>query len=448
MPFVPFARQSKASAQALGYSGERLVNWFLRPADSLSAGVLIGRSGLDSQAAGLGGAVRAMVAFQGDLIAVAGGTVWRWDGTTLSDVGSVADAPTSIAASGSQIAIVAGGTYSICDGTNTAAYSTGAITDPVGVAFQDGYFLVIGESGGRSDALTVSALDDGTSFNALDFAFAENAPDKLLAIQSDHGEVWLFGSRTTEIWFNSGDPDFPFQRNQGALIERGCGSVQTVDKEDNAVFWLGQDNVVYRSAGMSPEVISTREIEEQIAASTIENGFTFNDRGHKFYALRRAGDTTLCFDLTTGGWSERASGLNHAPWICTAQAVVDGTEYFGTDDGHIVTQSAATYTDKGDRFESLAVSAPVVQRGNWFTVNRMHLEIETGETRVPEPAEIVMQTSKDGRNWSREKWRDLGDIGRYDKRVTWHALGAFRRFQVRLRITEPVGRDVYGVAYE
>jgi len=448
MPLVPFVRQSKTDP---GYSGERLVNWFLRPADTgVTSGVLVGRSGLDSEASGLGGKVRAAIQFGANVIFVAGGAVWRFDGSTATNVGTVTDGETSIAASGTEVAIVVGGAYYICDGSSTASYFTGAISNPVGVTFQDGYFVVIGTSGGRDDGLTVSGLDDGTTFDALDFAFAENSPDGLVAVISDHGELWLFGNRTTEVWYNSGNPDFPFERNAGALMEMGCGNGQTVAKEDNSVFWLGHDNVVYRASGATPQVISTREIEEAIAGSTIEGGFTFTDRGHKFYALRRTGDTTLCFDLTTGLWCERAAGLDDSPWPCTCRATLSGTEYFGTDDGYVVTQNAATYTDKGSTFQSEAVSAPVMQNGNYFTVNKMHLQVEMGQVDRPDsdPPEIVLQTSKDGRNWSSEKWRELGDLGEYFRRTAWHGLGAFRRFQARIRIMEPVKRDIYGVKYE
>ena len=319
----------------------------------------------------------------------------------------------------------------------------------MGVAFQDGYFIVIGTSSGRNDALTVSGLDDGTSFNGLDFAFAENSPDGLVSVISDHGEIWLFGNETTEIWYNSGNPDFPFSRNSGAIMETGCVNGQTVAKEDNSVFWVGPDNVVYRGSGSTPQVVSTREIEGQIKGSTIEGGFTFTDRGHKFYAIRRESKTTLCYDLTTGLWCERSGGLIGLEWPCTCRATVSGTEYFGTDDGRIVTQNTETYTDYGNAFLSEAISAPVMTNGDYFTVNKVHLQVEMGQVDYSssDQAEIVLQTSKDGRNWSSEKWRTLGDIGEYFGRTTWHALGAFRRFQVRIRMMEPVKRDIYGVKY-
>jgi len=78
----------------------------------------------------------------------------------------------------------------------------------------------------------------------------------------------------------------------------------------------------------------------------------------------------------------------------------------------------------------------------------LHLNMSTGTVAQTELTEIVMQTSKDGRTWSLEKFRSIPDLGEYFRRIVWHGLGVFRRFQVRIRINEAVNRDIYGVSYE
>ena len=442
---IPFARQSKNSNAALGYSGERLLNWFLRPADGITQGVLLVRSGLVQQAADMGTA-RAAVDHGGVLYTSQGGKLWRFRGGAATQVGNVPDSPTVMVSSGSHIAIVAGGSYYLYDGSSVTLYATGALTDPVGVAYQDGYFILAGTSGGRADAITISGLDDGTTFNALDFAFAESAADSLVGLVSDHGEVWLFGTKTIEIWYNSGAADFPFQRNAGAMIERGC--LGGIAKEDNAVFWVGPDRVVYRGTSGAPQVISTLEIGDLLRAGTILGAFNFTDRGHKFYGIMRDGAPMLCYDVTTGLWAERSSGLLYGPWDCVCRAEVGGVEYFATTSGRIVTQSEAVYTDFGVKFLAEGVSVPVDKNGGQFCVTKVHFNVAMGAITGPDVPEIVLQTSKDGRTWGAEKWRTLGILGDYFSRVVWHGLGTFRRFQIRIRCTEPVQRDLYGVAYE
>lgn len=453
MGLVPFARQSKNSTSALGYSGERLLNWFLRPTDGASTAAMMGRSGLVERASGMG-YPRAAIEHARSLYVVAGGALWCWNGT-LTNIGAVADGATIMATSGTQLAIVAAGRYYLFDGTTVAEYATGAVTDPVGVAYQDGYFLVAGAVAGRNDGFTVSSLDDGTTFDALDFAVAESAGDGLVGIASDHGEIWLLGEKTIEVWYNSGAADFPFQRNVGALLERGCLSGQTVAKEDNAVFWVGSDRVVYRGSGGAPQVISTREIEDILQekdgdgnfVNEIDGAFSFSDRGHKFYGIRMVASPLLAYDMTTGLWAERSSGTNYGEWDCRARADVSGVEYFATAQGRIVTQSETVHTDCGLPFLSEAVSVPVIQGGEYFSLTKLHVDMAQGSVSWTETPEIVLQTSRDGRTWGAERWRPLGALGHYFERVTWHGFGAFRRFQVRLRMTEPVERDIIGVSY-
>ena len=86
------------------------------------------------------------------------------------------------------------------------------------VTYQDGYFIFNRVGTGQffiSELLSVE-------FDLLDFASAEGQPDQLVAVLSDHREVFMFGTDSTEVWYNSGASDFPFERHQGAFIEKGA----------------------------------------------------------------------------------------------------------------------------------------------------------------------------------------------------------------------------------
>ena len=441
MPMLPMARQS-ADAD---YNGERLVNYFLRPTQGVSKGALIGRSGALS-VLDLGGAVRACIDFDGILYAVAAGKLWKVVGAVSTEVGSVGTSEAvSIATSGTEIALVVGTTYYVSDGVTVTSYSTGEVTTPRYVTYQDGYFIVAGENATRKDVITVSGLDDGTTFSGLDFATAESQSDEIRGIISDHGEIWLLGAKSIEVWYNSGNADFPFARNPGATTERGCLSNLTIAKEDNGVFWVGNDKIVYRSAGSSPKVISTREIEEALNANDIHSAMTFTERGHKFYAIRMVGAPTLVFDITTQLWHERTTATAYDPWFITCGAEVDGEQYFGTDTGKIVTLDKDTFTDDGATLSAEVITAPIVEADR-FVIARLHVDVKGSGNHTQTP-QIMMQTSSDGHTWSIEDWRDLAALGYYNWRAEWHGLGAFDRFQVRLIITDPVPRDIHGVHY-
>lgn len=470
---TPPARHSKSGDAARGYSGEKLMNYFAREGDGVSPMVLLGRSGFVARAS-VSGPVRAIHGMGGSIYAAAGGAIWRVLNGVATYVGSIPDdANTYMASSGTQLAVVAGSRYFVSQGTTATEHTTGAVETPHGVAFLDGYFVVTGESTGREDCHAVSSLNDATTFDASDFAFAESAADGIQAVIADHGELWFLGSETIETWYNSGG-DYPFARNPGSRVEHGCANGKTVAKEDNAVFWLGDDGAVYRSGGGTPQVISTREVEEEL--NDVVGGFTFSDRGHRFYALTRRNASTYCYDLTTGLWAERSTGIPDSPWVCTCSFLMGGVEYFGTSDGKVGVLAPDAYSDDGEVIEAEVISTPIERNGAYFPISKIHANFSTGQSgigyeyvdgplatesavefvtetgapleitdRVPRKPKVMLQVSRDGQTWGKERWRDLPELGHYNQRVTWHGLGAGRRFQARIRITDPVSRDLYGV---
>ena len=78
----------------------------------------------------------------------------------------------------------------------------------------------------------ISALYDGTLWEALDFGVKEGYADYIQSILCDHEELILFGRETIEVWTNigstldnSGVASFPFARMQGAFIRDGSVAV-------------------------------------------------------------------------------------------------------------------------------------------------------------------------------------------------------------------------------
>jgi hypothetical protein len=265
--------------------------------------------------------------------------------------------PVSMADNGTQIFIAANPDGYIY---NTATDSFAQITDPdfpgaVTVGYLDGYF-VFNEP--NSQRVWVTALLDGTSIDPLDFASAEGSPDGLVSLIIDHREAWLFGTNSVEVWYNSGEADFPLTRIQGAYNEIGCIAPYSVAKMDNSVFWLGADargqGIVYRANGYQGVRVSTHAVEfaiQQYGDLSDAVGYTYQQDGHTFYVLNFTNaDTTWVFDAATGAWHERAGfrngdfkrhrGNNHARF--------NGDPHVGDyENGKVYVYSLDVYADDG-----------------------------------------------------------------------------------------------------
>ncbi len=102
-----------------------------------------------------------------------------------------------------------------------------------------------------------------TVLDPLNFATAERLPDPLYSCRVVGDQLWLFGTNTTEVWYATGDLDFPFSRVQGQVFDRGIIEGSDV-KIKNSVVLVDTDGVVYQIAGGEIKRLSNHAIEEQI----------------------------------------------------------------------------------------------------------------------------------------------------------------------------------------
>jgi len=452
MPAVVFARQTANGPQFAEHSGERLVNMFAEPNPDGGIGPLIlapapGLTPLVTLS--LGNPVRALYSEQGVVYAACNGRLWSVTSAGVAtDLGSIGgdDESASIAGNGFDIAVASNGIYTVHNKETraTTIVSPGVFAETGSVTKLDNY-IILSQLNGQAFAIT--ALANASSINALDFASAESAPDDVVKVIADHSELWFFGTRSVEIWGNTGNADFPFQRLSGGIIERGCAFAASVTKDDNSVFWVGDDRLAYRANGQTPQIISPPWVSEILATATDARGFTFTYRGHKCYGLRILGRTTLVFDMATGLWHERSTGLDDGPWRATCVDRLAEWQFVGGDNGVIYTLGGLM--DGTTPILREGVSIPLTgPRFDHFSLSRLRLLFKTGATDIGREARVALQISREGRTWTPEKWAPLGNLGEYLRPVKWSALGSGRSFRARFRITDPIDVALYGATFE
>jgi hypothetical protein len=449
MPYVTFARQS-VGGNVPEHSGERLLNMFAEPFPDGGAGrlLLLPSSGLTALSDQLGGPVRAIYAQSSALYAAAGGKLWSvlasGTATALGDIND--SAKTTIAGNGLDVALAAGGVYYVWNGTALSTPAPGAFSDVGSVGATSGYIILFEEDGQR---FSVSALSDATTINAADFASAEARPDGLVRGFVDHQDLFLFGTRTIELWSNTGSADFPFARRSGGTFERGLAFANAVCASDAGVWFVGDDRVVYRVApGSSPQRLSTSLAEtilKRLAYTDDVRLFSLEDRGHKFICVRINGQPSLIYDLASGLWHERSSGIGDLPWIATCTTIWDGREVIGATDGFV--HILGGLTDGGLAIEREAISLPIDGGGDWVTVSKVKIGFGQGRTNLARTPKLQVSVSRDGQNWDGEREFDMGNLGEYSRQIWVNGLGRAYHFSMRLRITDPIDAPLIGVNY-
>jgi hypothetical protein len=276
------------------------------------------------------GKVRASYrATNGDLYEVvnspSGSTVYYVDDAlTWTALGNIPVGVNPVVFSDNGLAVV------IVDGTATsyaidmAAKTFGTISATnfyggTGVTFLDTYFIFNRPGTAQFyislSNVTYAMLIGGTAFDPLDIAAKTGSADNIVTVASIHGELWLIGELTAEVWANSGAADFTFQRIPGAFVDHGCAAPYSLSQMDVSLFWLVKDRqgraVIIRTDGYGVVRISTHAIEQDIQSYDVIDdaiGYCHQIDGHAFYVLTFPdADKTWAYELATGQWHERAS---------------------------------------------------------------------------------------------------------------------------------------------
>ena len=320
------------------------------------------------------------------------------------------------------------------------------------VIWLDGYFIFTVQDSG---AFYVS---DWNSLNvsALSQASAEGNPDNIVSLISNNRDLWLFNERTVELWANTGNASFPFERVGGGFIENGCLAPESVAKISGTVLWLGRDangqGIVNAATGPQHIRISTHAIEQEIATYSNPDDATaycYQDGGHQLYVLNFA-EASWCYDLTTKSWHQRAYFNNGAFERSRAECHT----YFPDLNIHLVGDYASGYlykfdnsvfTDNSQTIKRLRSAPHLANDLEWMIFDKLQIDCRTGvgldgaETLQGHDPQLILRWSDDGGyTWSNEMSISLGLIGTRKTRAIFRRLGKSRDRIFEISITDPV----------
>jgi hypothetical protein len=457
------------SARTKNLDAQQCINLYpeLGGPASKNVSALIGTPGLRLWLELAGGCVRGLARVTANLmLVVVGANVYRITAAKVSTlIGTVAfgTTPVSIASNGTNLVMLVTGAngYVVDTTANTVtAISNAAFQGADVVQFLDGYYVFNKPGTGQFQITSLY----GTAIDPLDFATAEGSPDLLLSLLADHRELWLFGETSTEVYFNSGAVDFPFERINGAFIEQGCAAKYSPAKMDNSVFWLTADDrgqgMVMRAVGYQPARVSNHALEYALGQySRIDDAvaYTYQQEGHSFYVLSfPTANVTWVYDASTNMWHQRAwtnpadGSLNRHRSNC--QAAFAGENLVGDwETGKIYVLDLDYFTDNGANISAIRTCPHLADpdyRLQFFSSLQVDLQtgvgLTTGQGSDPQ---VMLEWSDDGGySWSSEHWVSAGRIGERHARARWRRLGRSRDRVFRVTITDPVRRAFIGAA--
>jgi hypothetical protein len=197
----------------------------------------------------------------------------------------------------------------------------GIVLDTVWV---DGYWMTT-----DGEFLVVTELGNPFAVNPLKYGSSEADPDPVVALLKLRNEVYALNRHTIEVFDNVGGDLFPFQRIEGAQVEKGVVGTHAccVFLENIAFLGSGFNEApsIYLAANATANKVSTQEIDELLATYTEAQLATVklearNDRAHQHLYIHLP-DRTIVFDAAA------SQELQQPVWFTLTSSLVDFARY-------------------------------------------------------------------------------------------------------------------------
>lgn len=306
--------------------------------------------------------------------------------------------------------------------------------------------------------------DDPTTANGLNAATPESKPDDLVRPYPFKQNVYMFGVRTVEPYWNSGEGNPPLDRIDGQIFEIGLAAIHSVSNTDQFMYWLGDDNAIYQAVGGQRQRISSTAISHAISTySTVSDaiGYTFTLEGMNFYTITfPTADRTWCLNESLGknGWFELSSGTNDGIYQGSSLINVYGKNFVAdATNGNLYELDLDTFTNNGEVIQRQRITSSVNGKllgapGNSVQMSRLEIIMEKGVgliTGQGEDPKIIIETSRDGgKSWFKEGFVRIGRLGETQLRVELFSLIIDYDFIFRLTTSDPVPYEIYSAVID
>ena len=364
--------------------------------------------------------------------------------TVLGDVGGPTNTLVTFDYSFDLLAIASGGRLYYWD---PVASTLTQNTDPdlgivLDVVWVDGYFMTT-----DGEFLIVTELSNPLQVNPLKYGSSEVDPDPVVALLKLRNEIYALNRNTIEVFDNIGSEFFPFNRIDGAQIQKGViGTFACCVYMEQIAFLGGGRNEapsIYMGAAATAQKISTQEIDElllnyteaQLALVKLE---ARNDKAHQHLYVHLP-DRTLVYD------GAASQVLGEAVWFTLTTTVVGFSQYRArnlvwaydkwlvgdpqsSNIGYLV-DTISTHWGQKVRWEFGTLI--VYNEGNGALFHELELVSLTGRVALGIDPQNSTSYALDGLSWSQDRFIRAGTIGNTKKRLAWFQQGNMRNWRIQ-----------------
>ena len=390
------------------------------------------------------GTPRGGINWNGELYRVAGTKLVKVDEfgaeTVLGDVG--AGGKVTLGYSADRLAVASAGNLYYWDGVNLDQVLDPDLGTCLAFVWVDGYFVTT-----DGEYLVVTELNDPTLVNPLKYGSSEIDPDPIITVLKARNEVVAVNRYTIEFFNNVGGSLFPFQRIEGAQLQKGAIGLHCACTFADSIAFLGSGRnetpAIYMGMNGSLQKTSTAAIDSLLAgygeidlASVILEAHDHQSHPQLWVRLP---DRTLAFDLDA---SQSAASVS---WFVLTSAAIGFSQYRIVDpvwcydkwtvcdsvtgDHGKITAENSHHFDQIVRWEFSTLI--VYNGGKGLLWNQLELVCLTGRVALGDDPVISTSYTLDGERWSEERPIRAGTTGDRMRRLVWFQQGHMRNWRAQ-----------------
>jgi len=363
--------------------------------------------------------------------------------------------PTFLDLDGQRLIVCGGGSAIEWDGVGmTGPFAEGGSPDATHMVVAQKYILANNRG---TDRVNFSRPESQLDWTGGEYFRAETNSDPILAMHQQWGRVFLFGSRSLDVYYNVGAAQGDFGREWS--IPRGIAGSFAKVEANQALFFLGDDRKVYQLDNSSVPRVMSEPIGASLRSLTrpddcvahhIEAGGAhlvgwFFKTDKVAYLLDYVHSTPS--EPQWFEWSEWSGGVRVPMHIEAYAHQPMWNRSFcagGLENRNVVYElDTGAYTDDGDPIRRMRRFRIKDDEGT-VTVWSVLFRVSCGTTAVTDSTakgyepELQMRVRKEGREWSATRRASLGKVGDTGIAVEYQRLGRSCDFELELLCDDPI----------
>jgi hypothetical protein len=299
------------------------------------------------------------------------------------------------------------------------------------------------------------------SYGVQQFFNAESSSDNVRAIAAIGPNLYLFCSKTIEIWQRGSGEDSTWQRQSYTTnASNGLQAPNSIAICGSNLYYLGSGESyakgVLMVSGQQYKKISEDWLDDKLLGETGDSAFAYAyaQGNHNFYVLQLQNlQETWVYDTMTNEWHQRVSRVyetgEETRWRVSDLVWFKGEFRAFCNDGCMYKFSDEYWYEdygSGKRLPMIRhrQGALVVNDEKPFILHELGIECNVGTwsdyTLQPD---LLLEVSKDGGNtWGHVRSCKMGRTGDYSHRVRFHNVGYNRLCVLKLTYSHPTSLEL------